>query len=276
MTKDDDIESSQSFDLAFEYPPFNSSYIPTSGSTFSFQFDDLLNPALTPSGNVYLSKDKLDCCVQYFKDYLKNIIQHARTPIINPNIYSDDDVLHPYLQDVYLICGAYLSKTAANETLIFHILSTKLEGLIAKRQYYCSFEDDLASVQAFIIYQIIRLFDGDIRQRGMAEAQFQLLDAWAMRLRQQSELGLSFSIQSSPYRKWLFIESVRRTILMSIFLKAVYYAIKEGFCDKVPDMAGLPLTVKGELWEAKSESEWMQTTHGIQPDVLTYHEFVEV
>ncbi len=63
---------------------------------------------------------------------------------------------------------------------------------------------------------------------------------------------------------------------MSIFLKAVYYAIKDGFCDKVPDMAGLPLTVKGELWEAKSESEWMQTTHGTQPDVLTYHKFVEV
>lgn len=63
---------------------------------------------------------------------------------------------------------------------------------------------------------------------------------------------------------------------MSIFLKAVYYAIKGGFCDKVPDMAGLPLTVKGEFWEAKSESEWMQATHGTQPDVLTYHEFVEV
>jgi hypothetical protein len=63
---------------------------------------------------------------------------------------------------------------------------------------------------------------------------------------------------------------------MSIFLKAIYYAIKDGFCDKVPEMAGLPLTVKGELWEAKSEGEWMQATRGTQPDVLTYHEFVEV
>jgi hypothetical protein len=185
-------------------------------------------------------------------------------------------VLHPYLQDVYLLCGAYLSKTAANENLIFQILSTKLEDLFAKRQYHCSVEDELASVQALIIYQTIRLFDGDICQRSIAEAQFQILDAWAMRLRLQSKFDISPSIQISPYRKWLFIESVRRTVLMSIFLKAIYYAIKDGFCDKVPDMAGLPLTVKGELWEVKSEGEWMQATRGTQPNVLTYHEFVEV
>jgi hypothetical protein len=275
MTKHDDIESSQPFTLAFEYPPFNSSFIPTL-DPLSFQFDDLLNPTLIPSRNVYLSKDKLDGCVQYFKGYLKSIIQHGRTPFINPKIYGDDDVLHPYLQDVYLICGAYLSKTAANENLIFRILSTKLEDLIAKRQFYCSFEDELASVQALTIYQTIRLFDGDIRQRGMAEAQFHLLDAWAMRLRQQIEFDHSLSIQTSPYRKWLLIESVRRTVLMSFFLKAIYFAIKDGFCDKVPDMAGLPLTAQGELWEVNSESEWMQATRGTQPDVLTYHEFVEV
>jgi len=63
---------------------------------------------------------------------------------------------------------------------------------------------------------------------------------------------------------------------MSIFLQAIYYAMKNGFCDKVPEMAGLPLTVRGELWEAKSEVEWIQATRGSQPDVLTYHEFVDV
>jgi hypothetical protein len=261
---------------AFEYPPFNSSYIPALDPIFGTQFDDFLNTTLVPSRNVYLSKDKLDCCVQYCKGYLKKLIQQGRTLFINPNFYSDTDVLHPYLQDVYLICGAYLSKTAANENLIFQILSTKLEDLFVKRQYHCSIKDELASVQALIIYQTIRLFDGDIRRRGIAEDQFQILDAWAIRLRQQSEFDLSPSIQVSPYRKWLFIESIQRTVLMSIFLKAIYYAIKDGFCDKVPEMAGLPLTVKGELWEAKSEGEWMQATRGTQPDVLTYHEFVEV
>jgi hypothetical protein len=102
---------------------------------------------------------------------------------------------------VYIICGAYLSKTAANENLIFQILSTKLEDLFVKRQYHCSIEDELASVQPLIIYQTIRLFDGDIRQRGIAEEQFQILDASAIRLRQQSEFDLSPSIQVSPYRK---------------------------------------------------------------------------
>lgn len=186
-------------------------------------------------------------------------------------------MLHPCLQDVYCVCAAYLSKSTTNQNLVFHILSNKVDGLVSLRQSnYGSFEDELASVQALIIYQIIRLFDGDIRQRGTAEAQFQLLDAWVMQLRLRSEFDLPPSTQSSPYRNWLFIESVRRTVLMSILLRAIYYAIKNGFCDTVSDMAGLPLTVRGELWEAKSEGEWMLATRGSQPEILTYHEFTEV
>jgi len=62
---------------------------------------------------------------------------------------------------------------------------------------------------------------------------------------------------------------------MAIFLQAIYFGIKDGYCSLVPEMSGLPLTVRGELWEAKSEFEWMQATCGSQPDVSTYHEFVE-
>lgn len=261
------IESPQFIDLAFGYPTYTN--IPTP----VYQFDGLLNPALVPPRDVYLSKETLDSCVQYFRNYITNIVQYGRTPFINPHLYNDS--LPPCLQDVYCICAAYLGKSATNETLIFHILSSKFNELVSKRQYY-SFEDELASVQAFIIYQIIRLFDGDIRQRGIAEAQFQVLDAWVVQMRQRSEFELPPSIQSSPYRKWLSIESVRRTIIMSIFLQGVYYAIKNGFCNRVPQMAGLPLTVRGELWEAKSEAEWMEATRGNQPDVLTYHDFVDV
>lgn len=254
----------QFLDLAFESLPY---------TTPTYQFDDLLNPILIPSRNIYLSKETLDSCVQCFKNCLTEIVQYGRTAFINPHHYNE--ALPACLQDVYLICAAYRSKSATNEDLIFHILSSKFDELVSKRQY-CSFAEELASVQAFVIYQIIRLFDGDIRQRGLAEGQFQLLEAWTKHLRQRSEFELPLSVQSSPYRKWLFIESVRRTVLMSGFLQGIYNAIKNGFCDKVPELAGLPLTVRGELWEAKSEGEWMQATRGNQPDVLTYHDFTYV
>ena len=267
-----DIENAQSFDLAYEYPPYTS--VPDLVFTPNYQFDDLLSSTLIPSKAIDLDKERLDSCVQYFKNYLTHIVQYGRTPFINPDLYND--ALPPCLQDVYCICAAYVSKTANNETLVFQILSSKFDELVLKRRQYCSFEDELASLQAFIIYQIIRLFDGDIRQRGIAEAQFRTLDAWAIHLRQRSEFELVPSIQSSPYLKWLSIESVRRTVLMSIFLRAIYYTIKDGFCDQVPAMAGLPLTVRGELWEVKSEGEWMQATRGSQPDVLTYHDWVGV
>ncbi|KAE9373350.1 hypothetical protein N431DRAFT_337715 [Stipitochalara longipes BDJ] len=269
-----EVFDAPSSNLSFNYPFPSYTNIPASTPTpIYLHFDDITHPALTPTRNVSVSKDRLDCCVQHFKAFLTKIVQSGQTPFINPQLYND--TLPPSLEDVYCVCAAYLSKTTANENLIFQILSSKLSELVSKYQY-CSFEDELASVQALIIYQIIRLFDGDIRQRGIAETQFQVLDIWAMHLRQRSEFELHPAIQSSPYRKWLFIESVRRTSLMAAFLKAIYYTVKDGFCDQVPAMARLPLTVQGELWEAKSESEWMGATRGSQPDLLTYHEFVEV
>lgn len=51
----------------FEYPPCTN--FPT------YQFNDLLTPALIPSTNIYLSKERLDWCVQSFKNYFTNIVQ---------------------------------------------------------------------------------------------------------------------------------------------------------------------------------------------------------
>lgn len=272
-SNDSDTDNFRSSDLIIA-----SSTPPSLNMTATFpwyQFDDFLGPDLFPPRNVCVSKDRLDSCVQNFKNYLADMVQHGRTPFISPQVY--DNGLPPSLQDAYCICATYLSRTASNETLIFQIMSSKFDNLVSKRQQcYCSFEDELASVQAFIIYQVIRLFDGDIRQRGIAEANFQLLNTWVTQLRRRSQMEPTPSMQSSPYRNWLFVESVRRTAIMSLFLRAIYYCIKNGFCDVVPDMEGLPLTVRGELWEVKSEGEWIMATRGIQPDVLTYREFVEV
>ena len=137
-------------------------------------------------------------------------------------------------------------------------------------------EDTLVGVQALVIYQIIRLFDGDIRQRANAERQFPLLDAWTCRLRSLANNLMSDNSVAhwSLYQRWIFIESARRTVMMSVMVQAIYTVVKEGVCSLVPFLATLPISVNGALWNM-SEEEWWQSTLGLGSDLLPYREFVD-
>lgn len=245
---------------------------PVFANPLDLKFDNIVNPTLVLSLKTYMAQETLSSCVSYFRSYIWTFVQHGRTPFTNPSIY--DDVMPACLQDAYCTCAAYLSKSATNASVISNILSSKCDELIARRPC-CSPKAELASVQALIMYQIIRLFDGDMYQRAIAETQFQVLKVWVADMRHRCAFELPYEIQQSPYRRWLFVESVQRTVIVSAMIQGVYFAIKNGFCDQVAEMASLPLTVRGDLWNAASEGDWMYATRGNQPGVLPYHEFVE-
>lgn len=120
-----------------------------------------------------------------------------------------------------------------------------------------SIVEHLASVQALIIYQIIRLFDGDIRQRGLAERQMRRLDEWTTSLCQRMNEAVMCETIQSPWRTWLFCESIRRTMLTSMLVRALYIFIKEGYCDMIPRMSQVPVTPNMELWNM-NEGQWLQ------------------
>ena len=108
-----------------------------------------------------------------------------------------------------------------------------------------------------MVYQIIRLFDGDIRQRGFAERQMRRLDEWTTSLRHRMNEAVTGESIQSPWRTWLFYESIRRTILTSMLVSALYTFIKEGYCDMIPRMSQVPVTPNMELWNM-NEGQWLQ------------------
>ncbi len=78
----------------------------------------------------------------------------------------------------------------------------------------------------------------------------------------------------SLYQRWVFVESARRTILMSVMVQAMYSVLKDGVCTCVPRIEKLPISANGALWNM-SEEDWWQTTLGFGGDLLTYREFVD-
>ncbi len=74
------------------------------------------------------------------------------------------------MQDAFAICAIYMTKTENNMLTVFHIMEAKVAELIYEsNEASWSIAENLASVQDWVLVQIIQLFDGDIRQRYLAE-----------------------------------------------------------------------------------------------------------
>lgn len=173
-------------------------------------------------------------------------------------------------QDALSVCGLYVQKTDRNQDTIFRILESKITALL-QESVSTRVEDNLVALQALILYQIIRLFDGDVRQRANAERHLELLDIWTLRL-QQNYLQAVFSSKAG-YDHWVLIESIRRTTMISVILRSLYFAMRDGYCQLVPLLASLSVSTKSSrLWKM-AEDEWHGAKRNSQ--VLTYAEFTD-
>ena len=79
------------------------------------------------------------------------------------------------------------------------MLDCKLVALVQASASFYRVEDNLLVLQALILYQIIRLFDGDVRQRANAERHLELLDSWTLRLQQNYFQALETPGTESEY-----------------------------------------------------------------------------
>lgn len=217
-----------------------------------------------------IKQEQLDFCVSQFKDIILQLVHQNRAPFIHHDSYQ---LVPPVAyQDLLGVSAMYCQKTLQNQTVIFSMLDSRISSLIgSSKSSLWSTKDYLIAVQAMIIYQIIRLFDGDIRQRAKAEGQFKILETWTSHLHSTS--NYSESDTESPYQRWIFMESARRSVIISIMLHAMYSILKDGYCTSVPQMTTLPVSVNGALWVA-SEDAWWQTTLGFGGELLTYQDFL--
>ncbi|KAJ5615192.1 transcription factor gsfR2 [Penicillium hordei] len=173
----------------------------------------------------------------------------------------------PVLQDALSACALYSLKNTENQVLVFRNLEHKRQQLIANIDPLLATKTDLLeALQALILYQIMSLFDGDIRLRAQAEVDEPVLLTWANHLmlrthqvqppsapaEAQHLLGSTFT----DWRRWLIEESSRRTVITAFMLKGVYSFLKLGR-DTVPDLR-MSFTAQTALWNSQSEISWQR------------------
>lgn len=140
--------------------------------------------------------------------------------------------------------------------------------------------NELARLQALLLYQMMRMFGGGLEQRLVVEQQRDLLTTWALQLlsRSRAELAGDSARASDAgggvgsWHSWIVAESIRRTVMIVFMFYGLYSLAMHGFCSELPTLAKLPVSTTPAPWH--SEAAFLSRGRsGEAHQTLTYDEF---
>ncbi|KAF1977581.1 hypothetical protein BU23DRAFT_452806 [Bimuria novae-zelandiae CBS 107.79] len=203
-----------------------------------------------------LALPETEAALHRFKTWPEKWVKEGKAPFIHPRLYTSD--MPKALQNAYAACAIYSIKTDQNAFIAWNVIESLANGLLrSPNQASWTSLDLLAAVQALLIFQFIRLFDGDISQRAQAERAEPILETWTDRLNRLTTEERSYTAETAPsWRSWIFGESVRRTSIMSLFLAGIYSLVKTGYCTLGPQISTHSFTAQRKLWDATGALEW--------------------
>ncbi|ORY13028.1 hypothetical protein BCR34DRAFT_562622 [Clohesyomyces aquaticus] len=233
---------------------------------------DYLVDGMEPN-RTWLGRTEVDAALRQFKTYPDKWLNEGAAPFIHPHLYASD--IPKPLQDAYAACAIFSTKNERNEHVAFAVIEARAtELLTSPDQLAWTPLDLLAALQALLIFQFIRLFDGDIRQRALAEEAEPILESWTMQLKARTEVEQHFTTATAPsWRAWVFAESVRRTVTMSVYLCGIYSLVKHGFCVHADAVTANSFTAQRRLWESTSALQWDRVRKSCNPYWITKMEF---
>lgn len=229
------------------------------------------------------------------RSWISQWAREAHCPILHRHLYSETG-LPQCLEEAFAAVTMFEAKTDANEEVVLRIIEKSADKLLQEALVSadsCLEEggalglqtaEHLARVQALFIYQFLRLFGSDIRQRARAEAatpammgmNSMMWDSANTNAYLETSLGFvglfSQSLRlggagpSDPWgqqwRDWLLAESVRRIWLMVNYTHAVYTTLRDGLgsCS-----GGVAFTARKGLWDAQSAWSWRQIVQKHDP-----------
>ncbi|KAI1276204.1 hypothetical protein F5Y07DRAFT_144473 [Xylaria sp. FL0933] len=233
--------------------------------------------------------------IEQVQSWMRQWVTNGHSALHHRELYSFHMPRHT--QDAYTAMAMYLGKTRDNEVMIRQILEDRVSQLLQDQAVATSLDinssgsglsivDHLSRVQSLLCYQLIRLFDGDIRMRGQAEALIPTLFLWNKQMLETAKENLGrpelflvsspFDVNLSPdvsnitgdntvsshkamWRAWIVAESVRRTWQAANVVQEVYQFFKRGWSE-CPGR--LPSTMRKALWDAPSAYSWTRELSG--------------
>ncbi|THV52334.1 hypothetical protein BGAL_0082g00230 [Botrytis galanthina] len=212
---------------------------------------------LSPAQITYISTQ--------LKSFVSSFALHSHNSFIHPlSSHNLGSPLPTPYTDALSICALH----TLGSPHAFSILDSKISDLISSSEKdYWGSSEWLIAVQALILYQIIRLWSSNERQKKNAERHIPLLMQWTnqlqieyvgllaqgmdTRLPTDDAHGKDNKLQDYAER-WVLLESIRRAVMISMVIQCLYGGMKDGYIGGLlPILFHLPVSVDaGKKWEA--------------------------
>ena len=250
----------------------------------TWKIDRFLQVEYNPSSIVGLKR-----LMANFHRWLIDWVEKGSNPFIHSQLYRTR--FPRCIQDAYTALSCYLHRTASNERAIFHIIEDRAKHLLAENGIPSAESlhqnismssvtldslEHIARVQALLVYQVLCLYDGDIRLRHIAESYIPVLNSWTEQMvgHASQAVCLGSSVISSAYEQtavsfdlsrialnenacwhsWIVAESIRRTWLVASGIQGTYLTMKQS--QAIPCQGGIMFTTHSGIWEAQSATAW--------------------
>ncbi|CAN9241007.1 unnamed protein product [Alternaria sp. RS040] len=131
--------------------------------------------------------------------------------------------------------------------------------------------EELARLQALLLYQMIRMYDGGLEQRALVDLQRGIMTTRALQLLRRLRAERD---NDHGWHAWIVAESIRRTVLTVYMFYAVYSIAIHGFCIDFPTIAKLPVSTSPELWHSEDLHPPQRWSNEME-QTLSYEDYTE-
>ncbi|KAF4340233.1 C6 zinc finger domain protein [Fusarium beomiforme] len=210
--------------------------------------------------DVYDSRTRVGYIVDVMTNLYRDFARTRRLPFIHPRLYGSN--LPKTMLAAFSAASAYAARTPENKGWVYKLITDMAKEIHREGERASTPAEKLARVQALVVLDSIRMFDGDVTLRATSEREQPQFMAWTFALKEVEE-ELSVGDESggttmkgpppSTWESWLLAESIRRTTVISLAFVCVTSILKslEPPCG-VMESTSVQFTASRYLWEADS------------------------
>ena len=220
------------------------------------------HPGKTGPRDTSICEDSLNFASKAIKRMPFNFLRDLQLPFLHADLYFNPKPRT--IRILYNNCKLYAHRSAQDEGMAAAAINDEVDRLALVIPSATKGEK-LEALQALIIYQIIRLFNENIRQRALAESQQGLIESLCLMLRGERITRPVTTI--SDWRDWIFWESYQRSLFFALFVNLVYELLKSGEQCQVK-IYHSELTIASSLWYAQTLAEFKNAQDSVRGLVL--------
>lgn len=156
--------------------------------------------------DVYDPRSRMGYTVDTITNLYRDFARTRRLPFIHPRLYGSN--LPKTLMAAFSAASAYLARTPENKGWVFKLIADMAKEIHREGERASTPAEKLARVQAIVILDSIRMFDGDVTMRATSEREMPQFMAWMFALKEMEEelkIGddpAATLLKGSPPQSW--------------------------------------------------------------------------